>query len=136
MKRRYLYLASALLWTFASYKILGRGLPSLAIDHRAWVIAVSLLVAAGFLTMFCKVSGSYIRRIRNLEGDRFHIYQFMSVKGYLVIGFMMTLGILLGRIPGAPDALFAIIYPGLGSGLAFGALRFLYAMGQDCLALK
>ena len=131
MKRRYLYLASALLWSFASYKILGKGLPALVADHRIWIIAACLLVAAGFLTMFYKVSGSYIRRIRNLEGERFHIYQFMSVKGYCVIGFMMTAGILLGRIPGAPDALFAILYPGLGSGLAFGALRFLHAMWKD-----
>lgn len=125
MKRRYLYLASALLWSFASYKIRGKGLPALAVDHRLWVVAVCLAVAAGFLAMFYKVSGSYILRIRNLEGEKFHLYQFMSLKGYCVIGFMMTLGILLGRIPGAPDALFATLYPGLGSGLAFGALRFL-----------
>lgn len=116
-----------MLWSFASYKILGRGLPALVNDHRLWVVALCVVVAAGFLAMFNKVSGKYIGRIRALEGEKFHLYQFMSAKGYCVIAFMMTLGIVLGRIPGAPDALFATLYPGLGSGLALGALKFLYA---------
>lgn len=127
MGKRYLYLTSALLWSFASYKILGKGFSSLAIEHRWWVIAVCLLVAAGFLAMFNRVSDKYILRIRNLKGEKFHLYQFMSVKGYCVIGFMMTLGIVLGRISGVPDYIFAALYPGLGFGLAFGSLKFLYS---------
>ena len=32
------------------------------------------------------MSGRYIRRILDMEGERFPIYKFMSPKGYIVIG--------------------------------------------------
>ena len=124
MGKRGLYLLSALLWSFASYKILGKGLPALMSCHRWWVIILCILICTGFIMMFHKVSGNYINRIKDLEGERFAPWRFMSLKGYLVIGFMMTLGIVCGRIPGMPVEFFAALYPGLGSGLLYGALKF------------
>lgn len=126
MTKRHLILMNALLWSFAAYKILGKGLPCLWEDGRWWIILICLVIAAGFIMMFNRVSDKYIRRIHELEGERFPLYMFMSPKGYVLIAFMMTLGISLGHIPGIPPAFFAAFYPALGSGLAFGAVKYLY----------
>lgn len=127
MNKRSLILVNALLWAFAAYKILGKGLPALRNDLSAWIIVLCVLIAAGFLAMFARVSGRYTQRILDMEGERFPIWKFMSPKGYLVIGIMMTMGIVLGLIPSIPQEFFAFFYPGLGSGLAFGAARYLVA---------
>lgn len=126
MTKRHLLLLSALLWSFAAYKILSKGLPCLLEDHRWWIILICLVLAAGFILMFNRVSNKYSLRIHNLEGERFPFYKFMSPKGYVLIAFMMTLGISLGHIPGMPKAFFAAFYPALGSGLTFGAIKYLY----------
>lgn len=127
MTKRSLILFNALLWAFAAYKILGKGLPALWDKHSTWIIVLCVIIAAGFLTMFARVSAKYTRRILDMEGERFPIYKFMSPKAYLVIGIMMTMGIVLGRIPAIPQEFFAFFYPGLGSGLAFGSVRYLIA---------
>lgn len=52
-----------------------------------------------------------------MAGDRAPLYRFMSLKGYLIIIFMMTLGISLRSIGSIPDGFFAFFYTGLGSAL-------------------
>lgn len=130
--KRWLFLTSALLWGFASSRILPKGVSSVIADHRLWVVMAMLLVFVGFFMMFMKVSGKYSRRIAGLDGEKFPLYRFMSLKGYLIIGFMMSLGITLGLIPGVPTWVFAVIYPGLGLGLFSGAMKFLY----NCITWK
>lgn len=125
MNKRGLIITNALLWTFASYKILGKAVPAIIADHRWWVVAIGLVVLTGFTIMFHKVSSKYTRRILSLEGERFPIWKFMSAKGYILIGFMMSMGIGLGHIPGMPQAFFASFYTGLGTGLGYGAVKYL-----------
>lgn len=118
---------NALLWAFAAYKILGKGLPALYACHGWMVILPALVIAVGFIFMFHRVSGKYTMRILGMEGDRFPPYKFMSAKGYILIAVMMSMGIALGKIPAVPEEFFASFYPGLGSGLAYGALRYIVA---------
>lgn len=130
MNKRGLLIINALLWAIASSKILQRGIPALIVTHPVWVLILAALILVGFLIMFAKVSTKYTLRIKNLEGDKFPFYRFMSLKGYLLIGFMMSLGIAAGMIPGMPIEFFACFYPGLGSGLAFGAICFAIASSR------
>lgn len=46
------------------------------------------------------------------------LYKFLTLKGYLIIAFMMTLGFTLRGIGKLPDSYFAFFYTGLGSALA------------------
>lgn len=124
MNKRGLIALSGLLWSIAGFNILRKGIPALVADHRWWVVLATLIVMSGFTAMFKKVSGRYADRIVNLEGKYFPFYRFMSLKGYLLIGFMMSLGIGLARIPGMPRVFFAFFYTGLGTGLSIGAVRF------------
>lgn len=118
---------SGALWAIAAFNILKKGIPALVGTHGPVVVVAALIVAVGFFMMFRKVSRKYTDRIWDLEGERFPFYRFMSLKGYLLIGFMMSMGIGLGHIPGMPEHFFAGLYPGLGFGLLSGSLRFFYS---------
>lgn len=122
--KRGLLILSGLLWSIAGFNVLRKGLVALAEDHRWWVVLLAIAIGAGFLMMFRGVVRKYTERILSLPGERYPFYRFMSVKGYLLIGFMMTLGITMGLIPGMPTAFFASFYTGLGTALSYGAVRF------------
>lgn len=124
VSKRILLIMSGLLWSIAGCNVLRKGLVALAEDHRGWVIWLALLIGIGFMMMFRGVVRKYSTRIRTLDGERFPFYRFMSVKGYLLIGFMMSLGIAVSLIPGMPVAFFASFYSGLGAALCYGAIRF------------
>ena len=90
-----------------------------------WMIPLSLLVFAGFYAMFTGVVRKYAARILAMTGDRQPIYKTFSLKGYLIIAFMVGLGIALKHIPGIPTSFFAWFYSGLGLGLLSAGIRFL-----------
>lgn len=124
VSKRGLLILSGLLWSIAGFNVLRKGLTALVEEHSWWIVLLAFIIGTGFVMMFRGVSEKYSRRIYTLQGEKFPCYRFMSLKGYLLIGFMMTLGITMGLIPGMPTAFFASFYTGLGTGLAYGAIRF------------
>lgn len=124
VSKRGLLIMSGLLWSIAGFNVLRKGLAALATDHRWWVVLLAGCIGIGFVMMFTGVVRKYTQRILALDGERFPIYRFMSAKGYMLIGLMMTLGITMGLIPGMPVTAFAFFYTGLGTGLTYGAIRF------------
>lgn len=129
--RRGLLILSGLLWSVAGVNVLRKGITALVeVLSQSWswyaaiVVLLAIAIGTGFLLMFRGVVRKYTRRIQELDGERWPFYRFMSVKGYLLIGLMMTLGISASMIPGMPEAFFASFYTGLGTGLAYGAIRF------------
>lgn len=124
--RRGLLVLSGLLWSVAGFNVLRKGFAALVEDHRWWIVLLAIAIGSGFLMMFRGVVRKYSKRIETLQGDRWPFWRFMSLKGYLLIGLMMTLGITAGLIPGMPQAFFGSFYVGLGTGLSYGALRFFY----------
>lgn len=125
MKKRGLIAVNGLLWASASFNILRKGMHAIVMDHRLPVVLVAIAIGAGFFMMFRKVSLRYCERIMKLQGERFPLYMFMSTKGYMLIGLMMSMGIAFNHIPAIPTVFFAGFYPGLGFGLLSGAIRFL-----------
>jgi len=90
-----------------------------------WMIPLSMLVFAGFYMMFTGIVRKYSERIHALPEPKEPIYKTFSLKGYLIIALMITLGISLKYIPGIPDTFFAWFYMGLGPGLLSAGIRFL-----------
>lgn len=119
---------NGLMWTAIGTKISITGIshylatPS---EQLWWMIPLSLLVFAGFYRMFTGIVRKYSERILALPGPKEPVYKTFSLKGYLIIVFMITLGITLKHIPGIPESFFAWFYTGLGPGLLSAGIRFL-----------
>ena len=90
-----------------------------------WMLTLSFLVFAGFFFMFKGIVRKYADRIHNLPRPKESVFKTFSLKGYLIIAFMITLGITLQYIPGIPESFFAWFYLGLGAGLLSAGIRFL-----------
>jgi hypothetical protein len=84
---------------------------------------IHLLAANGLL--WTGIVRKYSERIHALPGPMEPIYKTFSLKGYLIIAFMVTLGITLKYVPGIPRTFFAWFYLGLGAGLLSAGIRFL-----------
>ena len=95
------------------------------LSKLCWMIPLSALVFAGFYLMFTGVVRKYSAHIHALPGEKQPVYKTFSVKGYLIIAFMISLGIILKHIPGIPASFFAWFYCGLGPGLLSAGIRFL-----------
>ena len=119
---------NGLLWTAIGTKISISGIRHyLQADPKQlwWMVPLSLLVFAGFYMMFTGVVRKYAERIQSLPGPRESVFKTFGLKGYLIIAFMISLGISLKHIPGIPEPFFAWFYLGLGPGLLSAGIRFL-----------
>ena len=131
---KHLLLVNGLLWTAIGIRIaiIGvtyyQGLESV----KWWYYLLSALVFVGFWLMFTGVVRKYAARIMAMTEPRTSIFKTFSVKGYIIIAFMITLGITLKRIPQVPDSFIAWFYSGLGPGLLSAGIRFIIRWRRQC----
>ena len=129
VKTRHLLAVNGLLWTAIGTKITITGvshfLQVIRAESLLWMIPLSLAVFAAFYVMFTGVVRKYSARILAMPEAKTGIWRTFSLKGYLIIAFMIALGITLSHIPGIPSNFFAWFYSGLGPGLLSAGIRFL-----------
>ena len=98
---RHLILVNGLLWSAIGIKILLTGISyylQLPETHW-WHYLFSVLVFVGFYVMFTGIVRKYAERIESMPEPKASIFKTFSVKGYIIIACMITLGIMLKRIP-------------------------------------
>jgi hypothetical protein len=128
--KRMLLLVAGCLWIFAGSLLLFRGLHFLVPENHHLVLSLLLGIIAGigfFLLVFYKVSGKYIRRIYRLYPERPCFFSFFSWKSYLVMGCMITLGIILSKLRLFPPHSLHVFFIIMSLPLLFSGLRFLYS---------
>ena len=76
-----------------------------------------------FLFGFGKIAKKNIGRIRGLPPEP-AIWNFQSPKSYLIIAFMVALGIFLRKTPYVPRVILTPIYIGLGVGLFLSSFHY------------
>jgi len=120
-----LILVNGILWMGIGTKIALIGVNSYGqVDAVWWHFVLSVVVFAGFYMMFTGIVRKYSERIESMPEPRTSIFKTFSLKGYIIIAFMITLGITLKRIPQVPRTFIAWFYCGLGPGLFSAGVRF------------
>ena len=74
--------------------------------------------------MFSRIVTKHTIRIAGYQGKQ-PFWKFFDLKSYLLMVFMMGLGIFLRRSGWLPDFFFAFFYTGLGTALSIAGIRFL-----------
>ena len=127
--KRHLLLTNAIVWGAPGVKILVTGIQSyLALwpsKSIVWLALGTVLVLAGFVWMFNRIVKKYSDRIMAFPEKKKSILAFLPGRGWILIIFMMCLGISLKFIPGVPTEFFASFYCGLGPALIAAAALFL-----------
>ena len=130
IRRAYTYVLAAVIWGIPGVNIAVKGIRTYMLikpDDLWWLMLITLIVAAFFFIIFRRVVRKYSERIASLP-DRVMIWQIFPPKGWILLVFMMGLGITLKYIPAVPMSFTASFYSGLGPMLILAALRFVAAM--------
>ena len=130
IRRAYSYVLAAVIWGIPGVNIAVKGIRTYMLikpDDLWWLMLITLIVAAFFFFIFRHVTRRYSERIASLP-DRVMIWQIFPPKGWILLVFMMGLGITLKCIPAVPMSFTASFYSGLGPMLILAALRFVAAM--------
>ena len=127
--KRHLLLANTIVWGAPGVKILVTGIQSyMALwpsKSIIWLAIGTVAVLAGFVWMFDRIVKRYSDRIMDFPEKKKSILAFLPVRGWILVIFMMCLGISLKFIPGIPTEFFASFYCGLGPALIVAAAQFL-----------
>lgn len=124
LEKKWLIFANGLLWSAAGFNILRIGVKA-AISCGSLIWLLFIPVFAAFGAMFFRMVGKNTKRINELPGEKAPLYKFLALKGYLIIVFMMTLGITLRNYTNLPDGFFAFFYTGLGGALTLAGILFI-----------
>jgi len=126
VSRQWLFVLAGIMWTGVGLMLMWRAWTWLSAMEPAWAIGVTLAGAAlafGFYWfVFTKTVEKNIRRLCALP-DPVGVLAFNSPKGYILIIFMITLGIALRHSP-LDRRILAFIYSGMGGALFLASLHF------------
>jgi hypothetical protein len=128
--KKVMLIVAGLIWTTASFILLFKGLLYFETDisHFALKFLVFLLIFIFFYKMlFVKVSLRYLNRIISLKKDRPCIFSFFNFRGYILMIFMMGLGIGLRNLKFIPLSWLSCLYFGVGIPLFISSIRFYIA---------
>ena len=131
IKKQSLIAVAGIVWLLAGLNVAILGVRA-AIDVRGLAAIVLLALAGGIIAIFCafhpmfsKLVQKNAQRIADLEGERHHVVRFFDRKSYLMMAFMMSLGIGM-RVAGiVPDWFIAFFYTGLGLALTLAGVSYI-----------
>ena len=130
IRRAYSFIIAAAIWGIPGINIAIKGLRTYMLMRPGdlwWLMLVTVAVSVFFFIIFRRVVRKYSERIASLP-DRVMIWQIFPLQGWILLSFMMGLGITLKYIPGIPMSFTASFYSGLGPMLVVAALRFVVSM--------
>ena len=121
-----LILIAGIVWAIAGFNIVRIGLVAYEGNFTWWRALLSIVVFAVFqLFIFGKMVQKHTDRILNYEEERQNFFRFFDTRSYLIMAFMMTLGIGL-RVSGVvPNTFIAFFYTGLGASLLTAGVLFI-----------
>ena len=124
--RHWLFALAGLLWTAVGSLLCIRAITWLSVFSLETELLVEFFGAAlapiGYLVLFSKVVQKNIDRILGLP-ERACAFAFAAWKGYLMIAFMIAIGLAL-RNSGLPKFYLALPYTAMGGVLLIGSTRF------------
>ena len=127
IRRAYSFIIAAAIWGIPGINIAIKGLRTYMLMRPGdlwWLMLITVAVSVFFFIIFRRVVRKYSERIASLP-DRVMIWQIFPPQGWILLLFMMGLGIILKLIPDIPIAFTASFYSGLGPMLVTASLRFI-----------
>jgi hypothetical protein len=125
-KRILLFIAAGV-WTFAGSMLMFKGYKMLDTTSRyLWLKLLVVLLGgiAFYLKLFSKLSLKHTLRILNLKNEYPCLFSFFNIRSYLIMFFMISMGITLRSTGWIPFPYLAFLYLMMSVPLLLSSLRF------------
>ncbi|MDY2986782.1 MAG: hypothetical protein SOR77_04010 [Peptoniphilus sp.] len=127
VSKKSLVLFAAIVWSIAGLNVLKIGVSVYSKYLVAVNFALSTIVFLIFWNMiFKKMVDKNIIRIKSLPHEKYNFWKFFDLKSFLIMAFMMSMGISLRLYNLVPDVFIAVFYSGLGTALALAGVKYFY----------
>ena len=127
VNKRTLLMIASVVWLMAGTMVLTLGLEVILKEQK--YIIVSSIVAISVLYIFFnfifkKMVKKHKDRISDKEQEKLCLFSFFDVKSYLIMAFMMTLGITIRSMSFINPLYWSPVYIGIGSALFLAGVLF------------
>lgn len=128
VKKRTLLAIAGIVWLIAGFNVARMGvLAYLTLGELGLLPLVSVATFGAFGTMFYQMTKKHSTRISAMDDKRVGFWHFFDGKSYVIMAFMMSMGIYLRASGLVPSAFIASFYTGLGCALALAGVLFCVA---------
>lgn len=125
--KRSLVLISSIVWIMAGFNVLKIGIEAYKNYISVVNVIGSIFVFMIFWNMiFKKMVDKNVVRIENMIGEKHNFWVFFDLKSFIIMAFMMTMGISLRVYSLVPEVFIAVFYSGLGTALGLAGVKYLY----------
>lgn len=127
VNRNVLLITAGIVWIVAGVNILRIGIITWLDQSDHWLFKVceaSVVFLLFFVFVFKKLYDKHTQRIENKK-DSNCPFAFFDVKGWIIMTFMITLGITVRKFHLLPDSFISVFYTGLSLALIFTGVLFL-----------
>ena len=128
VSKRTLLLVAGLVWGFAGLRVFTLGRGDVVLNKGNIFISVVFSIAIFYIFfnfIFKKIFTKHAKRIINSKLQKQCLFSFFDVKGYIVMGCMMTFGIIIRNLGVLDHTLVGNFYMGFGAALFLAGLTFL-----------
>ena len=129
VQKRTLLLIAGLVWGFAGFRVFTIGISDVFNNKGNFILSLVFSVIVFFIFfkfIFSKMSIKHTKRILKSEKKKQCIFSFFDIKGYIIMGFMITFGVLV-RSAGIFNPIYiGTFYIGLGFALFIAGVLFIF----------
>jgi hypothetical protein len=125
MPTRALLVVASVVWFIAGVNVAVIGLVA---GYGAWdavLVLGAIAVFVAFLAMFLRITQKNSLRIMAIEEARVSAFRFMDLRAYIIMGFMIGMGVGLRAFNLVPDFFVTFFYTGLGAALSLAGIAYL-----------
>lgn len=126
--KQFLLITAGIVWIFAGANILRIGIVTWLDSSQHWLFKVceaTVVFLLFFIFVFKKLYYKHTQRIEQKKEDKNCPFSFFDVKGWIIMAFMITLGIVVRTLHLLPDTFISVFYTGLSLALIATGILFI-----------
>lgn len=125
VKTKTLLLIAGIVWLIAGFNILRIGV----ISYQGYVTFLNLFLSViiflcFWIMVFRKLVNKHTTRITNYTEPKKYFWSFFDIPSFMIMAFMITLGVTIRSFNLLPDVVIAVFYSGLGSAIFLAGVNF------------
>lgn len=128
VNRQFLLITAGIVWIIAGTNILRIGIVTWIHSSQDWMFKIgeaTIVFLLFFVLIFKKLYYKHTRRIEEKKEDKNCPFSFFDVKSWIIMVFMISLGITIRSFHLLPDSFISVFYTGLSIALILTGILFI-----------